>query len=93
MSFLTRTPALDQHVTIRLDMRAKQISDRVKRETSDTERTTKTWTDPRCAVWRTCLRITHTPEVITAWLEKQDTAFRDQVPRMVFEILKDNTYD
>jgi hypothetical protein len=32
-------------------------------------------------------------EVITAWLEKQDTAFRDYVPRMVFQILKDNTYE
>ena len=32
-------------------------------------------------------------EVITAWLDKQDTAFRDYVPRMVFEILKDNTFE
>ena len=31
--------------------------------------------------------------VISDWLFKQDTAFRDQVPRVVWDILKENTYD
>ena len=30
---------------------------------------------------------------IYKWLCQQDTAFKDYVPIMVFNILKDNTYD
>ena len=93
MSFLTRTPALDQHVSIRLNVRAKQISDGVKR---DSERDGENYKDidgpPMRELANMFANHAYT-EVITAWLEKQDTAFRDYVPRMVFEILKDNTYD
>ena len=32
-------------------------------------------------------------ELIYEWLDVQDTAFREYVPRMVYQILKDNTYE
>tara|TARA_R100000426_G_scaffold10550_2_gene11180 strand:+ start:2016 stop:2297 length:282 start_codon:yes stop_codon:yes gene_type:complete len=93
MSFLTRTPALDQHVSIRLNLRAKEISDRVERAS---ERDGENYKDLEGPPMR-CLAnmfVNHVDtEVITAWLEKQDTVFRGYVPRMVFEILKDNTFE
>lgn len=93
MSFLTRTPALDNHVSIRLDICAEQISNEVKR---DSERHGENYKDIDGPPMRELANMfinNEDTDVITAWLEKQDTAFRDQVPRMVFEILKDNTYD
>jgi hypothetical protein len=93
MSFLTRTPALDQHVSIRLNLRAEQISDRVKRESERHGENYKDLDGPPMRCLANMFTNHADTEVITAWLEKQDTAFRDYVPRMVFQILKDNTYE
>lgn len=93
MSFLTRTPALDQHVSIRLNVHAKQISDRVKRESERHGENYKDLDGPPMRYLANMFSWSVDTEVITAWLEKQDTAFRDQVPRMVFEILNDNTFE
>ena len=93
MSFLTRTPALDQHVSIQLNLRGKEISDRVKR---DSERDGENYKDIDGPPMRELANMFINNEdtaVITEWLKQQDTAFRDYVPRMVFEILKDNTYE
>ena len=91
--FFTRTPALDNHVSIRLNIRAQQIEDEVKR---DSERDGENYKDidgpPMRALADMFINNVDT-EVIYEWLKKQDTAFRDYVPRMVFQILKDNTYD
>ena len=91
--FFTRTNALDMHVMGRLDMRAKQISDGVK---ADSKRDGENYEDIDGPPMQELANMfaNHEPtEVIVAWLEQQDTAFRDYVPRMVFQILKDNTYD
>ena len=93
MSFLTRTNALDMHVMTRLDIRAKQISDEVKR---DSEQDGENYKDIDGPPMRELANMfaNHKPtEVILAWMRQQDTAFRDYVPRMVFEILKQNTHD
>ena len=89
MSFLTRTPALDQHVSIRLNLRAKQITEDVER---DGERY-KDIIGPPMRQLANMFATHKDTEVITAWFEKQDTVFRGYVPRMVFEILKDNTFE
>ena len=94
MSFLTRTPALDQHVSIRLNVRAKAISDEVKRDNDLIVRHSDKFKDidgPPMRELANMFANHEDTEVITEWLRYQDTAFRDYVPRMVFEILKDNT--
>lgn len=92
MSFLTRTKHLDKHVATRVRIRAKQISDSVKR---DSKRDGEKYKDIDGLPMRELASKFSKHEdtnAITEWLRMQDTAFRDYVPRMVFEILKDNTY-
>mgnify|MGYP001213967108 CR=1 FL=1 len=90
--FLTRTKHLDKHVANRVRIRAKAISDEVKR---DRERHGEDYKDidgpPMYELAKMFARSADTDE-ISKWLNEQDTAFRDYVPRMVFQILKDNTY-
>jgi len=93
MSFLTRTPALDQHVATRLRIRAKQISDEVKRDNKRYGENLKDIDGPPMRELASKFSKHEDTDAITEWLRMQDTAFRDYVPRMVFEILKDNTYE
>lgn len=95
MSFLTRTPALDNHVSIRLNMRAKAISDDVTRDNKrlDPPDRYKDIDGPPMRKLADMFINHEDTETISKWLNKQDTAFRDYVPRMVFEILDDNTYE
>jgi hypothetical protein len=93
MSFFTRTKHLDKHIVVRLRMRAKAISDEVKR---DSKRDGEKYKDIDGPPMRELASKFYKHEdtiVIREWLDKQDTAFRDYVPRMVFEILKENTYE
>jgi len=91
--FFTRTKHLDKHVANRVRIRAKAISDEVKR---DRERWGEDIKDidgpPMYELAKMFARSADTDE-ISEWLVKQDTAFRDYVPHMVFQILKDNTYE
>ena len=90
MSFLTRTPALDNHVSIRLNMRANQISDEVKR---DSKRDGENYKDIDGPPMREMANkfANHEPtDEIYEWLCSQDTCFRGCVPIMVFDILKAN---
>ena len=90
MSFLTRTPHLDKHVANRLRIRAKQISDGVKR---DSKRDGENYKDidgpPMRELANKFINHEDTDEIYE-WLCSQDTSFRGCVPIMVFDILKDN---
>jgi len=90
MSFLTRTPHLDKHVAIRLDIRAEQISNAVKR---DSERHGENYKDidgpPMRELANKFINHEDTDEIYE-WLCSQETSFRDCVPIMVFDILKAN---
>jgi len=91
--FFTRTKHLDKHIVVRLRQRAKAISDDVKR---DNERYGENYKDIDGPPMRELASKFYKHEdtiVIREWLDQQDTAFRDYVPRMVIQILKDNTYD
>lgn len=93
MSFFTRTNALDMHVMIRLDIRAKQITASNER---DNERFGEDLPDIDGPPMRALANMFANHEdtaVISAWLRQQDTAFREMVPPTVFQILKDNTYE
>ena len=90
MSFLTRTPHLDKHVAIRLRIRAKQISDEVKR---DSERDGEKYKDldaPPMRALASMFSWSVDTDKIYEWLCSQETSFRDCVPIMVFDILKAN---
>lgn len=93
MSFLTRTKHLDKHVATRLRIRAKQISDSVKRDSKRDGEKYKDIDGPPMRELASKFSKHEDTEVIGGWLLEQDTAFRDYVPRMVFEILRDNTYE
>jgi len=93
MSFLTRTKHLDKHVATRLRIRAKQISDSVKRDSKRDGEKYKDIDGPPMRELASKFSKHVDTEVIGGWLLEQDTAFRDYVPRMVFEILRDNTYE
>jgi len=90
MSFLTRTNGLDMHVMTRLDIRAKQISDGVK---ADSKRDGENYKDIDGPLMQELANkfINHEDtDKIYEWLCLQDTGFRDRVPVMVFNILKEN---
>lgn len=91
--FLTRTKHLDKHVATRLRIRAKAISDEVKRDSKRHGENYKDIDGPPMRELASKFSRHEDTEVIGGWLLEQDTAFRDYVPRMVFEILRDNTYD
>ena len=93
MSFLTRTKHLDHHVATRLRIRAKQISDSVKRDNERFGEDLKDIDGPPMLELAEKFDAHEDTDVIGGWLLEQDTAFRDYVPRMVFEILKDNTFE
>lgn len=93
MSFFTRTKHLDKHVAVRLRMRAKAISDEVKRDSKRYGEKYKDIDGPPMRELASKFSRHEDTEVIGKWLRQQDTAFRDYVPRTVFEILKDNTYE
>lgn len=93
MSFFTRTVSLDMHVSMRLDIRAKQISDQVKRDSERHGTNYKDLDGPPMQELANMFANHEDTAVIVAWLNEQDTAFREAVPRTVFDILKDNTYD
>jgi len=93
MSFLTRTKHLDKHVAIRLRMRAKSLSDSVKADNKRWGEKYKDIDGPPMRELASKFSKHEDTNAISEWLRMQDTAFRDYVPRMVFEILKDNTYD
>jgi len=93
MSFLTRTKHLDRHVATRLRIRAKAISDEVKRDSKRHGEKYKDIDGPPMRELASKFSRHEATEVIGGWLLEQDTAFRDYVPRMVYEILKDNTYE
>ena len=90
--FLTRTKHLDKHVAERVRLRHKSIPDDVKkdewlsREVGDID-------GPPMRLLALKFSEHEDTKAISKWLREQDTAFRDYVPRMVFEILKDNTYE
>jgi len=91
--FLTRTKHLDKHVAVRLRLRAKAISDEVKRDSKRHGEKYKDIDGPPMRELASKFSQHEDTEVISTWLQMQDTAFRDYVPRLVFEILKDNTYE
>lgn len=93
MSFLTRTKHLDRHTAKRLRLRAKAISDEVKRDSKRHGEKYKDIDGPPMRVLASKFSNHEDTDAISEWLRMQDTAFRDYVPRMVFEILKDNTYE
>ena len=93
MSFLTRTKHLDKHVATRVRLRAKQISDSVKRDSKRHGEKYKDIDGPPMRELASKFSKHEDTDAISEWLRMQDTAFRDYVPRMVFEILKDNTYE
>jgi hypothetical protein len=93
MSFLTRTKHLDKHVAVRLRIRAKAISDEVKRDNKRYGENLKDIDGPPMRELASKFSKHEDTDAISQWLRQQDTAFRDYVPRMVFEILKDNTYE
>ncbi len=93
MSFLTRTKHLDKHVATRLRIRAKALSDSVKRDSKLDGEKYKDIDGPPMRELASKFSKHEDTERISEWLNMQDTAFRDYVPRMVFQILKDNTYD
>jgi hypothetical protein len=91
--FFTRTKHLDKHVANRVRIRAKAISDEVK---ADRKRDGENYKDidgpPMYELAKMFARSADTDHIYK-WLCQQDTAFKDYVPIMVFNILKDNTYD
>ena len=93
--FLTRTKHLDKHVAERVRLRAKAISDDVTRDNKQlpADERFKDIDGPPMRELASMFSKHEDTEVISTWLTLQDTAFRDYVPRMVFEILKDNTYE
>ena len=93
MSFLTRTKHLDKHVATRVRLRAKAISDDVKSYNKRFGEKSKDIDGPPMRELASKFSKHEDTNAITEWLRMQDTAFRDYVPRMVFEILRDNTYD
>ena len=93
MSFLTRTKHLDKHVANRVRIRAKNLSDNVKADNKRFGENYKDIDGPPMRELASKFSRHEDTEVIGGWLLEQDTAFRDYVPRMVFEILKDNTYE
>ena len=93
--FLTRTKHLDKHVAERVRLRAKAISEEVKRNNkryAPSDRYGDMDGPPMRELANKFSKHEDT-EAISKWLRMQDTAFRDYVPRMVFEIIKDNTYE
>ena len=91
--FFTRTNHLDKHVAERLRIRAKAISDDVKRDNKRYGENYKDIDGPPMRELASKFSKHEDTIVIREWLDVQDTAFRDYVPRMVIQILKDNTYD
>jgi hypothetical protein len=93
--FLTRTKHLDKHVAERVRLRAKAISDECKRDNKrlDPPDRYKDIDGPPMRELASKFSKHEDTEAIGKWLRSQDTAFRDYVPRTVFQILKDNTYD
>jgi hypothetical protein len=90
MSFLTRTPHLDKHVANRLRIRAKQISDGVKRDSKRDGENYKDIDGPPMRALASMFSWSADTDKIYEWLCSQDTSFRGCVPIMVFDILKDN---
>lgn len=90
MSFLTRTNALDMHVMTRLDIRAKQIADSVKRDNDRFSEDLKDLDGPLMQELANMFANHEDTDEIYEWLCSQDTSFRGCVPIMVFDILKDN---
>jgi len=91
--FFTRTKHLDRHVAVRLRIRAKAISDEVKRDNKRYGEKFKDIDGPPMRELASKFSRHEDTEAISNWLQSQDTAFRDYVPRMVFQILKDNAYE
>jgi hypothetical protein len=90
--FLTRTKHLDEHTAHQIRIRAKAIADAVIRDSKrDSEEYADIDSPPMYELASKFSRHEDT-EVISTWLSEQDTAFRDYVPQMVSQILKDNTY-
>ena len=90
MSFLTRTPHLDKHVAIRLRIRAKQISDGVKRDSKRDGENYKDIDAPPMRALASMFSWSVDTDKIYEWLCNQETSFRGCVPIMVFDILKAN---
>ena len=91
--FLTRTKHLDKHVAERVRLRAKRISDEVKRDNkryAPSDRYGDIDGPPMRELASKFSKHEDT-EAISKWLRMQDTAFRDSVPRMVLDIIKENT--
>ena len=91
--FFTRTKHLDKHVANRVRIRAKAISDDVKNYNQRYGENTKDIDGPPMYELAKMFARSADTDEISEWLQQQDTAFRDYVPRMVFQILKDNTYE
>jgi hypothetical protein len=91
--FLTRTPALDYHIAIRLNERAKQLSDGIKRVSEQDGEKYKDLDGPPMRKLADMFTNHEDTDYIYEWLCLQDTAFRDRVPVMVFNILKDNRHE
>lgn len=93
--FFTRTKHLDKHVAERVRLRAKAISDDVKRDNKrlDPPDRYADMDGPPMRELASKFSKHEDTEVISKWLRIQDTAFRDYVPGMVFQILKDNTHE
>jgi hypothetical protein len=91
--FLTRTKHLDKHVAERVRLRAKVLSDEHKRDNKRWGEDLKDIDGPPMRELASKFSKHEDTEAISKWMRTQDTAFRDYVPRMVFQILKDNTYD
>ena len=92
--FLTRTKHLDKHVAERVRLRAKRISDDVKRDNKRYAPSDRygDMDGPPMRELASKFSKHEDTEAISKWLRMQDTAFQDYVPRMVFQIIKDNTY-
>jgi hypothetical protein len=93
MSFLTRTQSLDHHVATRLRIRAKQISDSVKRDNERFGEDLKDIDGPPMLELAEKFDAHEDTDVIGGWILEQDTAFREYIPQMVYQILRDNTYE
>ena len=91
--FFTRTKHLDKHVANRVRIRAKAISDDVKDYNKRYGENSKDIDGPPMYELAKMFARSADTDEISKWLDQQDTAFRDYVPRMVFQILKDNTHE
>lgn len=91
--FFTRTKHLDKHVANRVRIRAKAIADDVKSYNKRYGEDTKDIDGPPMYELAKMFARSADTDEISKWLRQQDTAFRDYVPRMVLQILKDNTYE